>query len=169
MEVFIIMIAWFVISHILAELGPPLIAALGAAIRFLFMAQWMAVFAILRALVWLTVQLARLSARAVRLGGHCLAFAASVLFYFLQDWLRGVRADEPAADGADEDTAPGEDELFEAALRLLGLPADYTRSALNAAFKKAILKAHPDTGGSVAQAQAVNAARDILLRRRGWA
>ncbi len=43
MEFFIIMIAWFIISHILAELGPLVIAGLGAAIRFLFLAQWMAI------------------------------------------------------------------------------------------------------------------------------
>jgi hypothetical protein len=163
MEFFIIMIAWFIISHILAELGPLVIAGLGAAIRFLFMAQWMAIIAILRALIWLTVQLVRLLVRAARLGGRCLAFAASVLFYLLQDWLRG------AAGEAEADAAPDEEDLFEAALRLLGLPADYTRAALDATYKQAIRKAHPDTGGSVDQAQAVNAAREILLRRRGWA
>lgn len=169
MEFFIIMIAWFIISHILAELGPLVIAGLGAAIRFLFVAQWMAIIAILRALIWLTVQLARLLVRAALLGGRCLAFAASVLFYLLQDWLRGADTDDPATGEAEADAAPDEEDLFEAALRLLGLPADYTRAALDAAYKQAIRQAHPDTGGSVDQAQAVNAAREILLRRKGWA
>lgn len=163
MEIFIAMIIWFMLCTIFAELGAALIIGLGAAIRFLFVAQWMAIFAILRAMLWLLVQLVRLLIRALIMIGRFLAFAMRVLFYLIQDGLRGGQADDQAADEDDEE------ELYDAALRLLGLPPDYSRAALDVAFKRAIRKAHPDTGGSVDQAQAVNTARDLLLRRKGWA
>jgi curved DNA-binding protein CbpA len=36
------------------------------------------------------------------------------------------------------------------------------------AYRLAIRAAHPDAGGSDKAAQAVNAARDLLMRCRGW-
>lgn len=165
MEVFIIMILWFIFSKIFAEVGALLIIGLGAAIRFLFMAQWMAVFAIARAALWLLVQLARLLARGLILAGRGARLAMIFLTLLASEALRG---DDPVEDEEDDGAAGDPDsdddaDLYQAALTLLGLPPTFTRAELDAAFKQAIKKAHPDAGGSVDQAQAVNMARDLLL------
>jgi hypothetical protein len=157
MEVFIIMILWFIFTKMFAEVGALLLIGLWAAIRFLYMAQWMAVFAILRAALWLLVQLARGARLAV------------IFLYFLAS--EALRGDDPAEEArAEEDGGAAGDpdsnddaDLYQAALMLLGLPPKFTRAELDAAFKAAIKKAHPDAGGSVDQAQAVNMARDLLL------
>lgn len=157
MEVFIIMIAWFIFSKIFAEVGAVLLIGLWAVIRFLYMAQWMAVLAILRAALWLLVQLAR---------GTWLAMI--FLNFLASEALRGddpaeeARAEKDGGDAGDADSNDDAD-LYQAALTLLGLPPKFTRAELDAAFKAAIKKAHPDAGGSVDQAQAVNMARDLLL------
>ena len=36
-------------------------------------------------------------------------------------------------------------------------------------FKDRLQMAHPDAGGSLDQAQAINAARDLIAARMGWA
>jgi ABC-type molybdate transport system substrate-binding protein len=46
---------------------------------------------------------------------------------------------------------------------LLGVPADASRADIAAAHRRLIARVHPDTGGSAALAQRVNAARDLLL------
>ena len=47
---------------------------------------------------------------------------------------------------------------------LLGVPADAGPDAIRAAFLDRAAVAHPDRGGSVADMQALNAARDLLLQ-----
>lgn len=167
MEIFIAMIIWFMLCTIFAELGAALIIGLGAAIRFLFLAQWMAVFAILRAALWLLVQLARLLVRAAVLSGRGARLAVVFLYFLASEALRGDQQEEACAEeygGAAGDPNHDDDgDLHHAALTLLGLRPKFTRAELDAAFKQAIKKAHPDAGGSVDQAQAVNMARDLLL------
>ena len=168
MEVLILMIAWFIFSKIFAEVGALVIIGLGAAIRFLFIAQWMAVFAIARAALWLLVQLARLLLRGLILAGRGVRLAVIFLTFLASEALRGddpaeeARAEEDGGTAGDPDHDDDGD-LYQAALTLLGLPPTFTRAELDAAFKQAIKKAHPDAGGSVDQAQAVNMARDLLL------
>jgi DnaJ homolog subfamily C member 19 len=58
----------------------------------------------------------------------------------------------------------------EEARRLLEVPADADRAAIQAAHRKLIARVHPDAGGSAELARKVNAARDTLLselRRKG--
>ncbi len=52
------------------------------------------------------------------------------------------------------------------AYKTLGLSIGSTRSSVNAAWKKLMRDNHPDLGGDPARAQAINAARDVLLKRR---
>jgi len=52
------------------------------------------------------------------------------------------------------------------AYQTLGLSIGADRAAVKAAWKKLMKEAHPDQGGSAGQAAALNAARDVLLRRR---
>lgn len=57
---------------------------------------------------------------------------------------------------------------YEHALAILNLPPEFTRTAFDRAYRRAMMKAHPDRGGSTAHAQALNAARDLVKTRNGW-
>jgi len=48
---------------------------------------------------------------------------------------------------------------------ILGVPADATDQAVNAAWKRLMARAHPDQGGTQGLASRLNAARDRLLKR----
>jgi curved DNA-binding protein CbpA len=52
--------------------------------------------------------------------------------------------------------------LAEAAA-LLGVPTDYTRDDIIAAFRQAVKKAHPDLGGTAEDFRRLVEARDRLL------
>lgn len=65
-------------------------------------------------------------------------------------------------------SASGTADPYALALDVLGLSEPFDKAMLKRAWKAAIFKAHPDRGGSTAQAQAINAAKDFILRRRGW-
>lgn len=49
------------------------------------------------------------------------------------------------------------------ARRLLGVPADARRFEIIAAHRQLVARIHPDKGGSAADTQAANTARDTLL------
>lgn len=138
----------------LAQLLPLIFEGIGALLYFLALAAKVAVVAlvklVLRAIGLLPHGLG-LACRGVRLG-------AIFLYFLIAEVLGG---DEQDAAHRDEQEESDED-LVKAALLLLGLPPHFTRTELDAAYKQAIKKAHPDTGGSAEQAQAVNAARDLL-------
>ena len=53
------------------------------------------------------------------------------------------------------------------ARRLLDVPADASREEVRAAHRRLVARVHPDVGGSADLTRQVNAARDILLGRRG--
>ena len=53
------------------------------------------------------------------------------------------------------------------AYQTLGLGIGADKTAVRNAWKKLMKEAHPDQGGDPARAQALNAARDVLLRKRG--
>ncbi len=104
-------------------------------------------------------------ARAIWLLSRAAAHGAWLAMIFLYFLISEVLSGDRGAEDADASEAPaeGDPDLYEAALTLLGLSAKFTRAELDAAFKAAIRTAHPDAGGSLDQAQAVNAARDLLL------
>ncbi len=52
------------------------------------------------------------------------------------------------------------------AYQTLGLSIGADRNAIKAAWKQQMKAAHPDQGGNGGRAAALNAARDVLLRRR---
>jgi hypothetical protein len=54
---------------------------------------------------------------------------------------------------------------LEAARALLGVGADADTEAIQAAWRRGMVTAHPDGGGTHARAQALTAARDLLLAR----
>jgi len=53
-----------------------------------------------------------------------------------------------------------------AAYHVLGLAVGADRGAIKAAWKRLIKDAHPDRGGSLERTKALNAAKDLLLKRR---
>jgi hypothetical protein len=52
------------------------------------------------------------------------------------------------------------------AYNTLGLAIGADRKAIKEAWKRLMKTAHPDQGGDVSRASALNAARDVLLKRR---
>lgn len=110
-------------------------------------------------------RLAALAARVLWLG-------CEFAFFLAAEWWRG--APEPDHSGAAWDEAeqsassPPEREAYEEALALLGLTPGVTRDALHRAWKQAIRSVHPDRGGAAGDAQAINAARDLIAARHGW-
>jgi len=82
-------------------------------------------------------------------------------------------------DGGGDDGPAPQDETaeddksssgFEDACRLFGLPLTglFTQTALNAAFRKLMQKAHPDRAGNSGIAARLNAARDFIRKYKGW-
>ena len=53
------------------------------------------------------------------------------------------------------------------AIKLLGVPANYTKEDVEAAFRREAKKAHPDVGGTVEQFRKLVEARDRLLAALG--
>ena len=49
---------------------------------------------------------------------------------------------------------------------LLGVGQDATAKDINAAWRRLMARAHPDQGGTEGLAAQLNAARDVLLKRR---
>jgi hypothetical protein len=49
---------------------------------------------------------------------------------------------------------------------MLGVGADASRDEIEAAYKRLMMRVHPDHGGASGLAQQLNAARDVLLKRR---
>jgi hypothetical protein len=66
-------------------------------------------------------------------------------------------------DAPHEWSAPASEEAR--ARTVLGVGASATKGEIERAFRSQIKRAHPDHGGSVARAAALNAARDLLLGR----
>lgn len=157
-------ILYFLFCQAVAELGPVIVEGIGALFRFFGLVLKIAFIAFLKGIALLLL----LVFRGLCFAGRGVRLAAVFLYFLIAEWLRGEEApqeqgfddqDEADADPDDSD----DDDLYQAALTLLGLPPRFTRAELDAAFKAAIKKAHPDAGGSDDQAQAVNAARDLLL------
>ena len=92
------------------------------------------------------------------------------LFYLADESLRGPREQESGAEEEFDDAAEQarERDAYAQALAFFGLAPGFTADDLSRVYKRAIRKAHPDAGGSLEQAQAINAARDLIARRMGW-
>lgn len=50
---------------------------------------------------------------------------------------------------------------------ILGVSASADSDTIRAAHRRLVAAVHPDRGGSVELARRINAARDVLLKRRG--
>ena len=161
----------FIAFVLFAELIVPLLRDLIIfLVQFLFMALCQALKLIATGLLWMLLALCRAIARLLAAIARLLWDGLVFLSYVAHEWCRGEPAGDCGAGDAaqdEEDEAPVRDPYAEA-LALLGLTVPLTLAELNKAYKRAIRKAHPDAGGSVAAAQAVNLARDEIVRVHGW-
>ena len=178
MEIIVFFIAFFIFCEIIVPLLRDAVIFLT---EFLALCVWEilklagrilagAITLIFRAVVWIAARtfdgLAWVAIRIAR-GAYLVCV---FLFYLADEWLRGPREEETAAEEEQEEFSEqdAQAQAYEDALTLLGLTPGFNRTALHAAWKQAIKIAHPDAGGSVEQAQAINAARDLIAARMGW-
>jgi hypothetical protein len=164
---------WIVFSYIFAEFAPIILVGIAQLIGFLFLCLWEVLKLIAGAIAWLIGRTLRAAATALRKCSHGLRLGLLFLFYLADEWRRGPAEEQD--DGASEDDGfddreepPAPRDPYEDALSRLGLDPGFTLADLKRAYKHAIRLVHPDAGGSAAAAQAVNAARDLIARRRGW-
>ncbi|MEW8092425.1 MAG: J domain-containing protein, partial [Candidatus Thiodiazotropha endolucinida] len=97
---------------------------------------------------------------------QALGAAAIFLYFLLDEAVRGPQPDAAPEDDTDNETA--QEDRYQAALKLLGLPKDCSREQLGHAYKRAISHAHPDKGGTHQQAMAVNTAKETIMNHNGW-
>ena len=86
-------------------------------------------------------------------------------------WDSSRRGNERQGGGDERKRAPPDprEAAFAAACRLFGLPeSGFTRDQLNARYRALMSATHPDKGGSNQRAAAINAARDLIKRTKGW-
>ena len=91
------------------------------------------------------------------------------------------RGEEPAYPGSSDEAEPQPEfeeepspkqgpssDPYEDALRLLGLSEPFTQAAFKAIYRVRMKEAHPDKTGSNEAAARINAAREIIKKRKGW-
>ncbi len=126
-----------------------------------------------KGLLWVLVQAGKGFQWAMIRAGHGIRFASLLLYYLIDEKLRGTPDEEwddtPEEEPEDPADTTASETPYEAALRILGLPPGFTKTGLRRFYLKAIKCAHPDAGGSAEQAQAINAARDLVMDWNGWA
>ena len=157
---FLLLVAWCIASMIFAEIIPLALELLWYALCYLLECFGVAIGYLFKGLFRAIAWLARASWRGVLF----LALRA-------RESGRGPASHDTGDDGAEDagpDPRPAPDP-YQAALGLLGLEPGFSRLALGRAYKHAMRQAHPDAGGSTRKAQAVNAARELLMRAHGWA
>lgn len=170
--VFAAFFAWVIFSYIFAAVFPLALQGIAYAIGFLLLCAWETAKLLGRLLFTLGWLLFASPARGlwwlagrIERGVH---LGALFLIFIVEEWWRGPGAEEQEdghAGGGEQATG---ETRYAAALARFGLPPEFTRADLDRAYKHAIRKAHPDAGGSLAEAQAVNADRDLLMSARGW-
>ena len=164
---FLLLVAWCIASMIFAEFIPLALEALWYALCYLIECFGVALGylfkGLFRGIGWLAKKswrglLSLIQARESRDGAASEA----------ADGGEGQSESEDTAEEPQPAARPAPDP-YQVSLSLLGLEPGFSRAALSRAYKQAMKHAHPDAGGSTIQAQAVNAAREFLMRVHGWA
>lgn len=157
MEALVILLAWIAFSYLLAAVLPPI--GRGTGYLFLFIGEVIILsLSLLGKILWVH------SRRLVHMIGKAILFAGLLI----QECWRGPQEQEE--EFRDEGLEDEQEQIdpYESALEILGLSPGFSRAAFSSAYKIAMRKAHPDTGGSTKAAQLVNKARAIIMRRHGW-
>ena len=160
------------------EIGPPIIALAGYLIWYFLIAFFTALRFTGKGLLWLIIRIGKGAGRACALAGRGIHFSALLLYFLIDEKLRGEQDEGPEEewddDWDDEPEDPAEiiqsETAYEAALATLGLEPGVTRDVLNKTYKQMMVKVHPDMpGGSTRAAQALNISRDLVMNWNGWA
>jgi hypothetical protein len=114
-------------------------------------------------LAWLAVLGGLVAMTLLLLTGRVLAAVAVLAFVGPLAWTWRQEGRQKAGSRASRKT-PGPMTRQEAA-EILGVPINARRAEVQAAWKRCMRTAHPDHGGSAADASRVNQARDRLLGR----
>jgi len=96
-------------------------------------------------------------------------FIGIMIDELLKDFGLKRRRGEYSEEDNGDDQVPEASDLCEGARRVLGLPEEFSKGELKAAFHEAMKRAHPDAGGTVESAQKINEAREIIELEKGWA
>lgn len=153
---FTVLMLYMLFLFFLEEMGPALVQAFGALIRFLA-----------KVLITGTMLIGMAGFEALKWLGRKSVPAAQFLYFLIAEMLNGSAEEFSEYEEADDSEAPGVDAL-EAACSLLGLAPSFSRDEFKQAYRRAIRATHPDHGGSDEAAQAVNAARELIERHYGW-
>jgi hypothetical protein len=135
------------------------VLALGALALAVLVAVGRGRLEVRRAWRWLTLALAAATAAGALWAGLRGEWPGALLLAGSAAWL-GLSARPPRAAPA---TAPGE--VAEAA-SMLGISERATRAEVDAAYRRLMLRVHPDKGGAPGLAAQLNRAREVMLRRR---
>ncbi|MDX0174526.1 hypothetical protein [Sinorhizobium meliloti] len=150
----VLLLGWIVFAYVFAALAPVVFEALLHLLAFLLICLCEALALLFRAVLW------PLCTGPFRL----LRSAFLILFYLADELQRGPER----AEQIEEPDEPEFLDLYAQAAARLGLPPVFEAAELERAYRRAIRKAHPDAGGSLGDAQEINAARDLIVRARGW-
>lgn len=161
MELLALLVGWIVFSCVFAAVVPAVLTGLGDFLEFLFLCLIEAVAFLFRAVLW---PLLKGLIWLLWQGARGLRAALLILFYLADEWRRGPQTESPAGEEC-EDAAV---DLYARAAIRLGLPLTFTAADLQRAYREAIREAHPDAGGSLEEAQIINAARDLIAQAHGW-
>ncbi|MCU7837964.1 MAG: J domain-containing protein [Candidatus Thiodiazotropha sp. (ex Troendleina suluensis)] len=158
------------ICELLGTLLGELLAKLVEALILLLEYLWIGLLAgscyAARAILRWGPRLGRAVARCSNRAWQGLGAAAVFLYFLVDEAVRGTQPDAATEDDAHNETQ--QEDRYQAALQLLGLPSDCSREALGRAYKRAISRAHPDKGGTHEQAMAVNTARETIMSHNDW-
>lgn len=95
-------------------------------------------------------------------GAWAVGLALAVVSLMVSSSVRFATPFRPAQPQSASSFTPEEVRAYQT----LDLPVGADRRAVKEAWKRLMKSAHPDQGGDVKRASALNAARDLLLRRR---
>lgn len=144
------------------EYLPEILGELGKVIGFLGLCLWEVAKPLGRGLLWLAVHGGR---GAYWAGSNGALFA----FILIDEWRRSTPEDgqQEECAGEEQDLEPARD-AYALALDLLGLSDPFTSGELKRVYRQAMKAAHPDAGGINNAAQELNAARDLIMKVKGW-
>ena len=152
-------VLWLAFAAFFKAISP---AEVGCLIKLLATAIWKALRFTSKGLLWVCVRSGR--------GGH---FSVLLLYFLIDEKFRGARQEEFDESEREQPEEPAEtassETAYQAALATLGLEPGVTRDVLNKAYKKMMVKVHPDMpGGSTRAAQALNTSRDLVMNWNRW-
>lgn len=161
---FIALVLWIFASMIFAELLPAAIELSVYLIRYVFQCFWEAAKLAFWLAGWLAGWLTTTGAK-----GTVWVFSQAWLFITIlsEEWCNDPQAGEDDQEFIDNEEDAHQND-YEQALMVLGLAEPFSQVDLKQVYRNAMKAAHTDVGGTKEEAQALNAARDLIMKTKGW-